>query len=216
MTIAENHLIKSLALWIKEQTHALRIMGGLFLFVALILGIVWMMGVELEPVAFVFSLLASLFFSLPSVAEFLLPDRKPIRHMSFDELLSLINEEAPDAWKVMHTNWAAEAFLRSDPRLRFRKREDEAGIHCDDFKEPWANKHADPRARSYWYDYLYDGNLIDRFILVDVDGHRATLPLPDAGKKEAPIRLYRIAKIFERNDEVDDYMQRSGLSTYDT
>lgn len=216
MSIIDNPPIKALALWVKEQAHAVRIIGGLFLLIALVLGIVWVMGVELEPVAFVFSLLASVFLSLPSVAEYILPDRKPIRHMSFDELLKLIDEEEPSAWKVLHTNWAAEAFLCADPRLRFRTREDDVGIHCDDFQEPWATGHPDSRARSYWYDYLYDGNLIERFILVDVDGHRATLPLPDAGTTDVPMRRYRIAKIFERNDEVDDYMQRSGLSTYDT
>ncbi|ASK18050.1 hypothetical protein [Halomonas sp. N3-2A] len=216
MTINYRPLIESLALWLKEQAHAVRVIGGIFLLLALVLGIVWSMGVELEPIAFVLSLLASVFLSLPSVAEYILPDRKPIRHMSFDELLRLIDEEEPSAWKVLHTDWAAEAFLRSDPRLRFRTRNDEVGVECDDFKEPWANQHPNPRAITYWYDYFYDGNLIERFILVDVDGNRATLPLPKPGTTYVPMRLYRIAKIFERNNEVDDYMQRSGLSIHDS
>jgi len=209
-------LIKKGALWIKEQAHAVRIVGGIFLAIALLLGVIWMAGVEIEPVAFVFSLLASIFFSLPSVAEYFVPDRKPIRHMSYDELLMLLDEEPPEAWKAIHTDWAAEAFLIEDPRLRFRMRQDDSGIHCDNFQESWATKHPDPHARSYWYEYIYDGNLIERFIMVDVDGHRATLPLPEINSTNVPDRRYRVAQIFDRQGELDEYMKRSGLSVGST
>lgn len=212
--LTEHRLIRSASLWIKEQAHAVRIIGGIFLGIALFLGLIWMFGVDLDAFAFFFSILASIFFALPSVAEYLVPGRKPIRHMTYEEFLALLDEEMPESWKVIHTDWAAEAFLREDPRLRIRVRHDDAGVHCDDFKEPWANKHPDPRARSYWYDYVYEGNLIERFIMVDVDGHRATLPLPDANSTQVQARRYKVAQIFDRMGELDDYIQRSGLSVY--
>lgn len=212
--ITSHQITRGAALWIKEQSHAVRIIGGVFLGVALILGLIWMFGVELDAPAFFFSILASIFFALPSVAEYLVPGRKPIRHMTYDEFLALLDDEGTESWKVIHTDWAAEAFLLEDPRLRIRVRHDDSGLHCNDFKEPWANKHPDPRSRSYWYDYVYEGNLIERFIMVDVDGHRATLPLPDPNSTQVQKRRYKVAQIFDRMGELEDYMQSSGLTVY--
>lgn len=209
-------LLKKSALWIKEQAHAVRIVAALFLLVAFFLGFIWMSGFDVEALAFVFSLMASVGFSLPSVAEYFVPERKSIKNMSFGELLDLLDEESPEAWQAIHTDWAAEAFLREDPRLRFRMRYDNAGLHADPFQEPWAVCHPDPHARSYWYDYMYDGNLIDRFIMVDVDGHRATLPLPDANSTVVQRRRYRIAQVFDEQGTLDQYMIRSGLTVHGT
>lgn len=209
--ITNHRITRDVALWIKEQAHAVRIIGGVFLVIALILGFIWMLDVKLDASAFVFSLLASIFFALPSVAEYLSPGRKPIRHMTYDEFLTLLDDEEPQSWKVIYTDYAAEAFLLEDPRLRIRFRHDEAGIHCDDFKAPWANKYPSPAAQSYWYDYVYEGNLIERFIMVDVDNHRATLPLPDSNSTQVQPRRYKVAQIFDKMGTLDEYMQKSGL-----
>ena len=70
-------------------------------------------------------------------------------------------------------------FLKEDPRLRFRAKFTGDGIQNDNFKDEWANRYPDPRATGYWYDLYFDGNLIERFILVFVDGGRASIPPPD-------------------------------------
>ena len=89
---------------------------------------------------------------------------------------------------------------------------DDEGMHVKDFKEPWANSHSDSQANSYWYNLYYDGALIERFILVSIDGARAELPLPNVGTHEVEPLIYKVADIFDENNTLDDYMRRSGLS----
>lgn len=201
------------AIWVKKHDHVFRVIGGIFFILALLLGVIWISGKEVEPVAFTFGLLSSLFFASPSVAEYIVPNRKPIRHMSFDEILEVILESDPKTdWKVIENNWAEEAFLKEDPRLRIRCRYDDEGTHNKNFQEPWANKHPDNHATSYWYNLTYDGSLIERYILVSVDGSRAILPLPDLSTLKVEPLPYKIAEIFDMLDSLEQYMRRSGLS----
>ncbi len=137
--------------------------------------------------------------------------------MDYDEILSFIKTtNAKQDWKFIKTNWAEEAFLKEDPRLRIRMRWDDEGVHVKDFKEPWANKHPDPTANSYWYDLSYDGALIERFILVSVDGGRAELPLPDRSTLEVEPLIYKVAEVFDELNTLEEYMRRSGLSVKNT
>ena len=67
------------------------------------------------------------------------------------------------------------------------------------------------KATGYWYDLYYDGNLIDRFILVAVDGARASLPSPDWQSGKVHMMDYKVAKINDTLKTVDQYLARSGL-----
>jgi hypothetical protein len=49
---------KFIWLWIKAYKHALRVFGGIFFGLALISGLFWMAGKEIEPLAFVLGLLS--------------------------------------------------------------------------------------------------------------------------------------------------------------
>lgn len=200
------------ATWIKKYTHALRVIAGIFFVLALATGVVWIAGKDVEPIAYVFGLISSLLFASPSIAEYVMPSRKPVRYMAYDEILEFIKTtSAKTDWKWVETNWAEEAFLKEDPRLRIRVRWDDEGIHVKGFKKPWANNHSDPTANSYWYDLSYDGALIDRFILVSVDGARAELPFPGGNTLEVEPLTYKVAQIFDGQDTLDEYMKRSGL-----
>jgi hypothetical protein len=112
--------------------------------------------------------------------------------------------------------WQKVAYLKKDPRLRIRVRWDDEGIHVRDFKEPWANKHTDPIANSYWYDLSNNGALIERFILVSVDGARAELPLPNRNTLEVKPLIYKVAEVFDELDTLEKYMLSSGLSVKKT
>jgi hypothetical protein len=209
----KNKKIIGIAIWIKEFAHAFRVFGGIFFVLALVTGIFWIAGNNVEPIAYVLGLISSLLFASPSIAEYVVPNRKPVRHMDYDEILEFVKTtNAKTDWKWVKTNWAEEAFLKEDPRLRIRVRWDDEGIHVRGFQESWANKHPDPTANSYWYDLSYDGALIDRFILVSVDGARAELPLPDRNTLEVEPLIYKIAQIFDGLNTLDEYMRRSGLS----
>ncbi len=206
-------LVKTSAIWVKKNAHVFRVMGGIFFILALISGVIWVLGKEIEPIAFIFGLLSSLFLASPSVAEYIVPNRKPIRYMNFDEILEFILSSDPkNDWKIITNDWAEEAFLKEDPRLRFRCRYDDEGIHNKDFQEPWANKHPDRNATSYWYNLSYDGSLIDRYILVCIDGSRAILPLPDISTLKVKSLPYKVAEIFDSLGSLEDYMGRAGLS----
>ena len=211
--IRKNSIAIKIALWIKQYTHVLRVLAGIFFVLTLLTGLIWIVGKDVEFIAYVFGLISSLLFASPSIAEYIVPNRKPVRHMDYDELLEFIKTtDAKTDWKFVKTNWAEEAFLKEDPRLRIRVRWDDKGMHVKDFKEPWANKHPDPTANSYWYDLSYDGALIERFILVSIDGARAELPLPIRNTLEVEPLSYKVAKIFDELNTLEEYMQRSGLS----
>lgn len=215
--IRNNKTIIRIALWIKEYAHALRVVGGVFFVLALMAGIVWVSGNDVEPIAFLFGIISSLLLASPSIAEYVMPNRKPVRYMDYDEILEFILTTNPkNDWKWIKTNWAEEAFLKEDPRLRIRVRWDNEGKHNDNFQEKWANKHPDPRASSFWYDLSNDGALIERFILVSVDGARAELPLPDINSLEVKPLPYKIAQIFDELNTLDEYMRRSGLTVKNT
>jgi hypothetical protein len=215
--IRKNSNAIKIAIWVKQYTHALRVLAGIFFALALFTGLIWIAGNEVEPIAFVFGLISSLLFASPSIAEYVLPNRKPVRHMDYDEILNFIKTtNAKTDWKFIKTNWAEEAFLKEDSRLRIRVRWDDEGIHVKDFKEPWANKYPNPTANSYWYDLSNDGALIERFILVSVDGAWAELPLPDRNTLEVKPLIYKVAEVFDELNTLEEYMRRSGLSVKKT
>jgi hypothetical protein len=210
--------IIALAMAVKQYATFLRVLGGIFFCLSLVAGIFWLAGKDVEPVTFLLSLISSVFFASPSVAEWIAPARKPVYRMNCAELLDLVSATDPRRdWKRINTSWVEEVYLLEDPRLRFRCRHDEAGTHCDHFQEPWANRHPDPHATSYWYDLYYDSALIERFIIVSVDGGRALLPLPtqrigQETRHSGVLRQhYHVAAILDSGGTLDDYMQRSRL-----
>ncbi len=209
--VSKSHLHK-IALWIKEYAHVLRVFGGIFFVLALVAGLFWMSGKEIEPLAFVLGLMSSLFFASPSIANYFIPNRKPIRDMSFDEILDFIpNTDPKSDWYGVSRNWSSERFLKEDPRLRFRAKFGEEGVQCEDFKEEWANCHPNRNARGYWYDLYYDGAFLDRIILVAVDGAQAMLPPPEFSTNTIKIYNYRVAQIHDSHNNLDEYISRSGL-----
>lgn len=204
--------VQRLALSIKAYAHVLRVIGGGFFVLSLLSGVIWAVGADIEPIAYVLGLLSSLFLAAPSIANYVAPDRKPVREMTYEELLAFLLQTDPRKdWKYFSTNWAEEVFLKEDPRLRIRCRSDEFGVHNKDFREPWANRHPDPEARSYWYEYCYDSALIERFVMVSIDGGRAVLPLPKIQTSSVPRLNYKVAQLFDSRNTLDTYMKRSGL-----
>lgn len=204
--------IRAAALWVKEYKHPLRVLGGLFFVLAFLAGIIWVLGAEIEPIAFILGMLSSLFLASPSIAQYIVPDRKPVRDMTYEEILAFILTTDPkEDWHGASLQLASEYFLKEDPRLRFRAKHTEDGVQNENFRDEWANRHPDPNAAGYWHELYYDGNFIDRFILVAVDGARASVPPPDIETKMIEPLNYRVAQIFDVLGTLDEYIQRSGL-----
>ncbi len=215
-SIRKSNKAITVAVWVKTNEHSLRETGLIFFALALFMGVVWITGKDVEPIVFTLGSICTLLFTSPVIARYALPDRKPVRHMSYDEILNFIT--ASDAnldWKWIKTNWAQEAFLKEDPRLRIRVRSDEAGIRDKDFSAPWMAAFSDATATSYWFDLSYDSALIDRFTLVFVDGGNAELPVPDATTLEVDPLDYKVAQIFDENNTLQEYMAKAGLRVTD-
>lgn len=209
--------LKPIWLWIKKYKHPLRVLGGVFFGMALLAAFFWISGFDIEPVAFSLGMMSSLFLASPSIAEYFLPDRKPVRDMTFEEILDFIPKtNASEDWHGISREWASERFLKEDPRLRFRAKFIDDGIQCEDFTEDWANRHPDKKATGYWYELYYDGAFLDRFILVSVDGGRADIPPPNLQTKEISQFNYHVAKIHDTLNTLDEYIKRSGLSVKDS
>nr|WP_320015682.1 hypothetical protein [uncultured Desulfobacter sp.] len=208
--------IKQICLWIKEYKHVLRIVGGILFFLAFIAGLFWVFGQDVESVAFILSLLSSLFFASPSIAEYFLPERKPIKNMTFQEILEFIPTTDPKKdWHGISKDWSSEWFLKEDPRLRFRAKYVDDGIQNEDFKDEWANCHLHPHATGYWHELYYDGAFLDRIILVAVDGARAHIPPPEFESKKISFYNYQVAKIHDSQDTLDEYISKSKLEVED-
>ncbi|MBW2194336.1 MAG: hypothetical protein JRF37_01855 [Deltaproteobacteria bacterium] len=58
--------------------------------------------------------------------------------------------------------------------------------------------------------------MIDRFILVSVDGGRAELPLPNPATLEVDPLVYKVAQVFDEHNNLEEYMSRAGLRVKNT
>ena len=214
MNLHKNKMLVKFANAIKENTKVLSVIGLVFFISALLFGILWVIksdNQKLEPITFILGLCSTIFFGLQQLAEFILPTRKSIRHMTYDELIQFISStDSVNDWQSIDRNFIQERFLKEDPRLRIATKNIDDGIHNEDFREAWANSHADPSAVSYHYNIIYDGNFIHRIVMVSVDGHRATLPLPNIQTMQVDPFNYKVAQIFDSMYTLDDYMRRSG------
>ncbi|WP_160064338.1 hypothetical protein [Psychromonas sp. L1A2] len=209
--------VLKVCIWVKEFSHPIRVFGVIFFALALITGVIWSLGNEVEPIAFVLSLMSSLCFASPAAAEYLVPNRKPVKQMTYDELLIFIpTTDYKNDWKGLSSVEASEYFLKEDPRLRFRTRYSEDGIQARDFREPWANCYLHPHATSYWHELYYDGAFIHRTILISVDDGKSLLPAPDIDSGMVRDFEYSVAKIHDVLNNVDSYLEKSGLHRIDS
>jgi hypothetical protein len=204
--------VKSFALWIKQNSKAIDVFAGVFFLLTLLSGVAWVAGASIEPIAYVLGLFSSGLFGLPHLAEFILPSRKPIKDMTHDELLQFVKESHPrHDWKGISRNSVSEVYLREDPRRRFRVKYTREGVQCENYVDDWTKRHLHPHAESYWHDLYYDGNLVERFILVAVDGGMALLPPPDQRTGKIGLMDYKVAQIHDLKGNLDEYIAISGL-----
>ena len=100
--------------------------------------------------------------------------------------------------------------------IRFEITYSGVGIQNANFTALWANKYPDPKAIGYWCNLYNESTLIERFILVSVDGGRAMLPVPRANNnKQHPLQIteldYKVAQIHDSLKTLSQYFGWSGL-----
>lgn len=134
--------------------------------------------------------------------------------MQFDIILATIRDsDTENDWvSVTRPDGRTSTFYKNDVNLRIESSIDDEHIQAEDFKETWANNHPDSSARGYFYDIYYGSTLVQRAILVAVDGARALIPPPDFQTKEIRYFDYVIARIFDISSSLDEYISRSKLT----
>lgn len=130
--------------------------------------------------------------------------------MNFQSIVDTFLHTPADQWQRVSGNHEY-AFCKEDVNLRIVSTLDGEDIQAEDFRAPWANKFPDARARGYFYNLYYGSTLLHRFILVSVDGARASLPLPRMGTMDVTEAQWKVAEIFDQGGTLDQYARDAGL-----
>lgn len=153
----------------------------------------------------------------PRVAEVINITACPSLKEIFDFILTT---DSKQNWHRHNSGFIDTIINKQNPNLRLEI-DYNNGVQNQNYVEGWANRHPNSNATSYWLDLYYGNTLIDRFIVVSVDGGRATLPQPDissdcSGVGNTVSRFsYKLAQLFDNLSALDQYLQRSGLSVGD-
>lgn len=133
--------------------------------------------------------------------------------MLYSEIVRLITDSnVSNDWAGVSNGSLSIRYLLNDVNIRIECSHEGQDIQNENFQEPWANKHPNPRAVGYFYNLYYSSTLLRRIILVSVDGGRSNLPIPRANTSLVDPFDYKIAEIFDITNSLQQYMQRSGLS----
>lgn len=128
--------------------------------------------------------------------------------MNIDEVKFILSHSSQHDWVI---NDEIGAFTyKQDVLLRIQRQEFD---EYNSFNEPWAVKHPDHQAYSVKYTVYYGSSFIEERTLVSVDGHRATLPMPES-RTDLTVTASDVnfAKIVDILGKVDEYIRRSGIS----
>ncbi|MBI1291192.1 hypothetical protein GC173_08095 [bacterium] len=130
--------------------------------------------------------------------------------MTFNEITSILLGGDKSQWTAIEDRGTEVFAYKGDPLLRIEYQGHEETETR--FEEEWANRHPNPAAYRAWFRVYYGPSLIDKKLLVFVDGYRAVLPMPKAGTTVVPQADYRFAQIVDTLDTLDEYLQRSRLT----
>lgn len=141
------------------------------------------------------------------------PPAAPIPlHDALELERTILESDAKENWRSQPQQSKSARIFKRDVNLRFEISHDDDGTQCEDFKEEWANHFPDPHATGLFCDLYYGASMIERFVLVSVDGGRALLPLPKSSVDlQVPLLTYKVAQIHDTLGSLDGYMFRSGL-----
>jgi hypothetical protein len=126
---------------------------------------------------------------------------------------TILNSEASDDWYQVSEQRKETRYFKQDVNIRFEIENGEENTANKDFKEPWANKFPNPSASSYYCKLYYAATCIEVFLLVFVDGARASLPLPNSSIDLSVEPLeYKVAEIHNHDARrFDECIRISGL-----
>ncbi|MEH6642796.1 hypothetical protein [Vreelandella glaciei] len=128
--------------------------------------------------------------------------------MNHEKFLSIIYNSDKSDW--LFSDEKGVYTYKPDLHVRIERREIDHDF--DRFTgEEWATNHPDSTAFKVIYELYYGASFVELILMVSVDGHRATLPLPDRKTLSISERQYKFAKIVDQLGTLDDYLRRAGL-----
>lgn len=115
----------------------------------------------------------------------------------YQELRELLSESQPNDWIKQSAQWATAN--TTDRETMWLYRDDvelqlvPGRTHVTGFKEPWTEPYPDNEHNKSFSMWLsYSGSPVEEYIVVSVDGGRATVPLPSGVSDDAAeISLHR-------------------------
>lgn len=132
--------------------------------------------------------------------------------MTLNQLIPIVMESRSEEWifNDERQSWVYEL----DLDIRFEGPQLSFDSEPEEFEEPWANRFPNPRAFRVFFQLWYRNSMVREYFFVDVDGHRALLPLP-RGREELIIsrEQERVARILNRahapaSRYFNDYIER--------
>lgn len=127
--------------------------------------------------------------------------------MKLDDVKEILANSSQEDWII--DDESGSFTYKNDLNLHIERAEYDS---CREFNEPWATSHPDKHAVAVDYVVKYGSSFVDKKMLVSVDGHRATLPLPKSINNLCVTASdVNFAKIVNIGDRVDEYLERSRL-----
>jgi len=127
--------------------------------------------------------------------------------MKLDDVKNILATSPQDDWVV--DDESGSFTYKNDLNLHIERADYET---YRDFDEPWAKSHPDPKAVAVEYVVKYGSSFVEKHMLVSVDGHRATLPMPNSlNDLRVSASEANFARIVDIGDRVDEYLQRSNI-----
>ena len=132
--------------------------------------------------------------------------------MEYDQLITIVLGSNREDW--LFSDERGIYTFKHDLNIWIKRKD--IDFERDKFEgEEWATRHPDPRAYREIYEIYYASSYIEEKMLVSVDGHRASLPLPQIGTNKVRREDYLFARIVDQLGTLDEYMGRAGLEVED-
>jgi hypothetical protein len=132
--------------------------------------------------------------------------------MQYDAFLECFYRSEPTDWKYIDGFEALWIYKPNIAVTIFRPDADRP------FTEEWHKVYPDPGAEMVEFQFRYNGQLIEEFLAVSVDGARQYIPLPKAGELTITAEQYNVGRIInlahpgrQGYGGFDSYLQRAGI-----
>jgi len=129
--------------------------------------------------------------------------------MNYQKLKEILKNSDPSDW--LHFDKYSQFTYKNDVNLRIIRSDFKENTS---FNEPWVTKHPDHNATRVFLTVYYGQSIIDEKMMVDVDGYRATLPIPKLTTMTVSQADYRLALIINgsQGNRLDEYLKRSDIT----